>query len=152
MSVRTATASDYMSIMELYKQFTKEPYTLSKERFESFLTDILNIHHRLYVIESFEGDVIGCATLLIERKLIHNCSKVGHIEDVIVAEEYRGVGYGKVLIKYLIAKAIEEGCYKVILNCMDEVRPFYESCGFREHGLQMALYFPNESKGFEDPQ
>ena len=31
-----------------------------------------------------EGKVIGCATLLIEPKFIHECSNVGHIEDVVI--------------------------------------------------------------------
>ncbi len=139
--MRSVRHNDYCDVVDLYTEFTNEEYTVSKEQFEGFIDDTLTVNHRLYVIEDFEGRVVGCATLLIEQKLIHNQSKVAHIEDVIINSKFRGLGYGKVLIKSLITKAMEADCYKVILDCEDEVRPFYESCGLREKGIQMALYF-----------
>ena len=93
------------------------------------------------MIENLEGIPVGCATLLIEKKLIHDGSKVAHIEDVIIGSGFRGQGYGKLLINALINTAQMDGCYKVILDCANEVRPFYESCGLVEKGVQMALYF-----------
>ena len=141
MLVRSVTNNDYYEILDLYTEFTNEEYRVSKEQFENFMDTTLTINHRLYVIEDFEGRVVGCATLLIEHKLIHNQSKVAHIEDVIINSKHRGLGYGKVLIKSLITKAMEEDCYKVILDCEDDIRPFYESCGLSEKGIQMALYF-----------
>ena len=136
MSVRRANNDDYEKIIELYTEFTGEEYTIGENNFFNFIGA-----HRIYVIESLEGIVIGCATFFTEKKLIHNLSWVAHIEDVIISSSYRGQGYGKVLIKHLIAKAEEEACYKVILNCSDDVRPFYETCGFQEKNLQMAVYF-----------
>jgi glucosamine-phosphate N-acetyltransferase len=89
----------------------------------------------------YSKQVIGIATLLIEPKLIHNCSVVGHIEDVVVDKNYRGKGLGKRLIDRLTKDARNAGCYKVILDCSECNVPFYEKCGFTRHGVEMSLYF-----------
>ena len=77
------------------------------------------------------GSVVGAATLLIEHKFINQAGRAGHIEDVAVAANRQGTGIGGALIRYLLARAAEAGCYKTILDCADDVVPFYERLGFR---------------------
>ncbi len=77
------------------------------------------------------GRVVGAATLLIEHKFINQAGRAGHIEDVAVAADRQGTGIGGALIRYLLARAAEAGCYKTILDCADDVVPFYERLGFR---------------------
>jgi glucosamine-phosphate N-acetyltransferase len=85
--------------------------------------------------------IIGTATLFIERKFIHGCGLVGHIEDVVVSSKARGGGYGKLILKCLLDVAKHAGCYKVILDCDESNVPFYEKCGLVKKGVQMALYY-----------
>jgi glucosamine-phosphate N-acetyltransferase len=80
-----------------------------------------------------EGKVVGSTTLLIETKFIHNGGKVGHIEDVVVDKEYQKKGIGEKIIMYLLRYAKDQGCYKTILDCTDEVKPFYEKLGFKHN-------------------
>lgn len=40
-------------------------------------------------------NVIGTGMLMIERKLIHSCGQVGHIEDIVIHNAYRGNNLGK---------------------------------------------------------
>ena len=50
------------------------------------------------IAEKSTGDsekIIGTATLVIERKFIHNCAKRGIIEEVIVSDLYRGKSLGR---------------------------------------------------------
>ena len=90
----------------------------------------------------YNNNIIGMGTLLIEHKLIHKLGKVGHIEDIVISQEYRGVGLGKNLIKQLMYIAEHDfKSYKVILNCSDLNIPFYESCGLFRHQNQMTFYF-----------
>lgn len=63
-----------------------------------------------------DNKVIGCATLVVEQKLIHNYKSAGHIEDVVIDEPYRGRGYGKLLIGHLVKQARKLNCYKVLLD------------------------------------
>jgi glucosamine-phosphate N-acetyltransferase len=83
--------------------------------------------------------VIGTASLLIETKLIHNGSKVGHIEDVAVHPAHQGKGIGKALVDHLVECCRNADCYKVILDCKEGVAPFYEKLGFHRHEIAMRL-------------
>ena len=80
-----------------------------------------------------EGKVVGAATLLLESKFIHNGGIVGHIEDVVVDKNYQGQKIGEKIIKYLLEFAKTKGCYKTILDCVDDVKPFYEKLGFKHN-------------------
>ena len=83
------------------------------------------------------GKIIGSTTLLIEQKFIHNGGRVGHIEDVVVSKEYEGRGIGIKLVSSLLEKAKMMNCYKTILDCQDELIPFYERIGFKQESNQM---------------
>ena len=88
-----------------------------------------------------DGKIVCAATLLIEQKFIHQCSNVGHIEDVVVDSSFRGTGVGLALIQRLISHAKSSGCYKVLLDCADKNVAFYQKCGMSDHGHEMVKYF-----------
>ena len=88
-----------------------------------------NEYHQTFVYED-EGRVVGTATVLIEHKLLHYGSRVGHIEDVVVDRNTRKSGIGKELIKACVDFCRYNKCYKAILDCSKENIPFYEKCGF----------------------
>nr|CUU99022.1 hypothetical transcript [Hymenolepis microstoma] len=83
--------------------------------------------------------VVGCATLVVELKLIHECSKRGHIEDVVVDEACRKQGLGKLLIGTLIKVGEAEGCYKISLDCSKDKVEFYERNGFKQETISMCI-------------
>ena len=91
-----------------------------------------------------DGKVIGSTTLLIEQKFIHDGGKVGHIEDVVVRKEYQGRGVGKKIVNALLKYAEKKGCYKTILDCTEDLIPFYENLGFKRHSNSMR--FDHRSK------
>lgn len=93
-----------------------------------------------HVITNEAGRVIAAGTLLIEKKFIRNCGSCGHIEDIVVDSSQRGKNLGKILLKSLMELAEELGCYKVILDCEEGKVQFYEKCGLKEKGRQMAFY------------
>ena len=95
-----------------------------------------NAHHKVFVYEDM-GFVVGTAAILIEHKFLHCGSHVGHIEDVVVDNEYRGKGVGEALIEHCREYATEWGCYKVILNCAADKGECYEKCGFWADSIGM---------------
>ena len=97
---------------------------------------IANPDHIIHVAE-INGKIVGSTTLLIEQKFIHNGGRVGHIEDVVVSKEYEGRGIGIKLVSSLLEKAKVMNCYKTILDCSDELIPFYERIGFKQESNQM---------------
>jgi glucosamine-phosphate N-acetyltransferase len=86
-------------------------------------------------------DIIACGTIIIEPKLIRGGKSVGHIEDIVVKNKYRGLQISGNILKLLKNFGREKNCYKVILDCSEEVKKVYKRSGFEEKGIQMALYF-----------
>lgn len=97
-----------------------------------------NSHQIIYVAVK-DDKVIGSASVLIEQKFIHNGGKVGHIEDVVVKKEFQGKGVGQKIVAELLKYAERQGCYKTILDCTDELIPFYEKIGFKRHSNSMRF-------------
>jgi len=96
------------------------------------------LYHTLLAVGA-DGRVMGTTTLLVEQKFTHGGGLVGHIEDVAVRKEYEGRGIGSAVVKAAVQIARELGCYKVILDCKEELEPFYAGLGFRKHDVGMRL-------------
>ena len=110
--------------------------------YEQFCTQFESMTTDMYVIRDISSDIIvDAGSLFIEKKFIHNLSSVGHIEDIVVDKDYRGLGLGKSIMDHLISVAKDNKCYKVILNCNKDNIEFYNKCGFKEKETEMVLYF-----------
>ncbi len=117
----------FLESMDSLKLASNLDIEKAKEIFEKIST---NSNHFVYVA-ILDGRVIGSTTMLIEPKFIHNGGKVAHIEDVVVSKDYQGKGIGEMLMRSLLELAKDNNCYKTILDCTDEVKPFYEKIGFK---------------------
>nr|POE70453.1 glucosamine 6-phosphate n-acetyltransferase [Quercus suber] len=94
--------------------------------------------HIISVVEDESpGKIIATGSIFMEKKFLRNCGKVGHIEDVVVDSNARGLKLGKKIIAFLTEHARLMGCYKVILDCSLENKAFYEKCGFKQKDIQM---------------
>jgi glucosamine-phosphate N-acetyltransferase len=98
----------------------------------------LNPEHHIIVAE-INGKIIGTTTLLIEPKFIHQGGLVGHIEDVVVDKNFQGKKIGEKIIKYVLEFSKNYGCYKTILDCSDNVKPFYEKLGFKHNSNELRF-------------
>ena len=66
---------------------------------------------------------------------------MGHIEDVVTDKNYRNMGYGKIIVERLVRIALDEKiCYKVVLNCKEELDSFYTKCGMTKTGSSFSIY------------
>lgn len=106
---------------------------------ETFIKLKQNTNSNIFVAVTSEGKVVGATTLLVEQKFIHKCGLVGHIEDVVVHENFRGHGIANRLVEKLINVARKAGCYKVILDCNEKLVPFYQKFGFKKHEIEMRF-------------
>lgn len=91
--------------------------------------------------------IVGASTLLVEPKLIHGGGRAGHIEDVSVSGPAQGRGIGAALVRACLDEAERRGCYKTILDCTDEVMPFYEGIGFVRHASEMRYDHTKGGRG-----
>ena len=110
---------------------------LNKETAKEILKKIIANPNHIIQIAEIDGKIVGSTTLLLEQKFIHEGGVVGHIEDVVVSKGFEGRGIGMKLVVSLLEKAKTENCYITILDCKDELIPFYERIGFKEESNQM---------------
>lgn len=143
MHLRKLSHEDYYKgYLDLLEQLTTvDKHIINYEKFKSFVND-LNDNHIVIVLEDEKNNkIVGSGTILIEQKLIHGCSSVGHIEDIVIDSNYGGKNLGKTIVNELISHAKNMGCYKIILDCAESVSGFYEKCGFKIKEKQMVIYF-----------
>tara|TARA_B100000767_G_scaffold48942_1_gene43890 strand:+ start:3654 stop:4070 length:417 start_codon:yes stop_codon:yes gene_type:complete len=137
MEIREIKTTDYLEYKRIISQLSKTKF--NEEDFKIFF-NLLNKNHKIFVIESC-NKLLGCGTILIEPKLIHNMSYVGHIEDIVIDNRYRNNSLGYKIISFLIEYCSKVGCYKVILDCKEELVNFYKKNGFEENNVGMSIYF-----------
>jgi glucosamine-phosphate N-acetyltransferase len=85
----------------------------------------------------YENEIVGYGSILYETKIRGGIA--GHIEDIVIDDCYRGKGYGKYIIDYLVEDARRFNCYKISLSCKEHNIIFYEKCGFTQNGITMQI-------------
>lgn len=138
--IRTIEKNDYSEYLSLMMEFHGYNYEISYNNFcKQLLILTENNFCNIFVIYSNkENKIIGAGSIYKLVKLHNNA--VGQIEDIIITEKYRGLGYGKVLIEKLCDIGLNKfKCYKIILNCLEKNIKFYEKCEFIIAGVEMKL-------------
>ena len=83
-----------------------------------------------------KGNVIGYASIHYIKKITR---KSGIIEDVVVKENQRVKGIGKLLVNNLIEKAKKNNCDKIILSSSEKNLKFYQKLGFQKNEFEMIM-------------
>ena len=134
MLIRKLTSNDFEEFLKLINDFRNTIFT--EIEFKKNLKNV-NKNSDIWVID-FDNKLIATATIIYEQKFIYNLTKLAHIEDVCVKKEFRGKGYGKILINKLKEEANVSKCYKITLDCNESNMEFYKKCGFDIRGVQMS--------------
>ena len=141
--VRPLRSDDYA---RMHCKLLSELTTVGDVKQEEWLAQYVKIQqagcYYIVVIEDRKThQLVASGTLLLERKFIHHCGTLGHIEDIVVAKEYRSLQLGIIIMEALKHIAIQTGCYKLVLDCAEKVESFYRRCGFTTKERQMVIYF-----------
>ncbi len=134
-SVRAATREDIQRIAEIEKRCFSTPW--SEQAFSSQI-DVESVFACLTV----DGEIAGYA--IIDTQILPE----SELYNIAVAPEYRGKGFSKLLMDYVLEKARVRGAETVLL----EVRAsnaaaigLYEKYGFSQIGMRKGYYsFPKE--------
>ena len=93
--------SGYLELMQDFSNYTKE---VSRESFEQYLAN--SVDRRIMVLRNTDQKIIGAGTIFKIEKLHNNA--IGQIEDVMVAEQYRGKGLGKLIVRHLTQIGLDD--------------------------------------------
>ena len=114
---------------------------LTKEQFQARFRAIDPAAYKVVVGVDTEKDlIITSGTVIIELKFIRNLGRCGHIEDIVVREGYEGQNIGRQLIFCLKELSRISMCYKLILDCRQELTKFYGKNGLKQKEIQMVWY------------
>lgn len=138
MIIRKILLKDYIEYIKLVDS------NITLEYFTNFINNILNDNHIILVIEN-NNELIGTGTLLIEEKMTYDGCKLGHIENIFIHENNRGLNLGSKLLNELI-KIAKKCCYCIDLNCNEEFIKFYENNNFCKYQRAMRLYIKENFK------
>jgi len=102
---------------------------------KQFLEQFNNLRSSdLHLVIELDDKIIAYGVIIIDFKFHRNFRNVGHIEDIVIHKDYRGHGYSKIIINELLKYGESMNCYKIVLNCDDKLKKFYNNLGFMEHG------------------
>jgi ribosomal-protein-alanine N-acetyltransferase len=129
MAVRLMNEADIATVIDIEQRSYPFPWT------EGILRDCLRVGYGSCVLE-FGAVVVGYG-------VIASGAGEAHLLNVCLREEFRGRGFGRVLIGHLLSLAAASGATLVFL----EVRPanvgairLYEALGFRQVGVRRGYY------------
>lgn len=140
MEIRKAKLDDIEGIFELLNELYagKIEYNI----FSKIYMEKLNDCNNYYIVAIENKKIIGILISEISYKL-HKSKKVSFIEDLIVNEQYRNRGIGKLLIEDAIRYAKKLECEVVELTSYitnENAHRFYEKNGFKKHSYKFKKY------------
>ena len=142
-----ANPNNIENIKEQYLLLLSELTSTSYLETNIFLKNVERINQMGTIIvgviidSSNNIEIIASGTIIIEPKIIREGQNVGHIEDIVVTKHMRSRGISSKILDILKLIARENNCYKVILDCNDEVKNVYIKNGFNVNSIQMVEYF-----------
>ena len=113
----------------LYNNFKKKWFEIANNKF-----------HHILVIE-LDKKIVASGTLIIEPKFIRNSQYAGHIDDIVVSNDYRGNGLARQIITNLLEIAKQYNCYRIILTCHESKFGLYSKFGFEKKSNSMRIDF-----------
>ncbi|CAG9577425.1 putative glucose 6-phosphate N-acetyltransferase [Leishmania major strain Friedlin] len=137
--IRDLETCDLGEVLELLSHLTSAP-ALSQEELEQLHARRVLAGVRTRVaVSSTTQKILGTASLIVEPKFTRGGKCVGHVEDVVTHPDCRGQGIGRELLSSLVEVARASDCYKVVLNCTDDMVAYYSKAGFRKCENQMRM-------------
>lgn len=132
--IRVISDKDHTKIVGLLDE--KYGRGICESEFIERLQQTIKQTSNYFVIERDEI-IIGIVKYVLEIKLSPDKKYVGHVEDLFIIKEYRNQGFGKKLLEQCLIFLKGENCYKIILNCNNELVEFYKRVGFNYNGSSM---------------
>lgn len=132
--VREMQESDIDRIVEIEQESFSPPWSR-----EAFLLELTRNILAKYIVVEVEGRVVGYGGiwLIIDE---------GHITNIAIDKEYRGLGLGNKLLEGLIQLCIDRDIKAITLEVRKSneiAKGLYKKYGFKEYGVRPGYYTNN---------
>lgn len=133
-NVKVTYSVSEQQIVELVSLYKQESWCNTRK-----LEDVREMLKKSWVValtDAVDGKLVAFGRVLSDfmyRAFIY---------DVIVAKEYRGLGYGRFIIESILKHEDFKNVERIELNCIDKNVPFYNKLGFKRVpiGTNMMRY------------
>ncbi|WP_325034751.1 GNAT family N-acetyltransferase [Nostoc sp. 'Lobaria pulmonaria (5183) cyanobiont'] len=108
---------------------------------QSIWDGILHDPRLYYIVADVDNRLVATCNLTIVPNLTRGARPYGIIENVVTHLDYRQQGFGRQVLDYALALALQQHCYKVMLlsgSKREETLNFYENAGFKR-GLKTGF-------------
>lgn len=142
--IKESTIENLPDIVKLYQSIEFEYFEPSMIALEKIYIAMKKYpYYKVFVVVK-NDEIIGSYALLIMDNLAHQGAKSGIVEDVVVKENFRSQGIGKLMMNHAMSICREFKCYKLVLSSnqvREEAHRFYENLGFERHGFSFQILF-----------
>ena len=145
--LREATTGDLAELLRLLAQLfehdTPRPDAPTDEERRALEVILADGCQTLVVVED-EGRIVASAVFVLVPNLTHGGRPYAILENVVVDAGERGRGIGEMLVRHLVERARQAGCYKVALTSnkrRTDAHRFYRRLGFEatHEGFRIGL-------------
>lgn len=131
LKLRPAKTVDFKEVFKLLKQLWPD-LELDYNKLKSVFQLGLISSSQRFIVGEIDDKIIGFCSLTVKNNL-WQAGNLGHIDELIIDNEYRGKGYGKTMIDAISEIAKKEKCKRVELDTAfhrKDAHRFYESIGY----------------------
>jgi amino-acid N-acetyltransferase len=115
--LRSAAIGDVPYIHHLIEQYAAQGNLLARPMSELYR------HLRDFFVIEVNGAVAGCGALEIFTE------DLGEVRSLVVADEFKGAGYGRLLVERIVEEARTIGLRRIM--ALTYVPPFFHKLGFK---------------------
>jgi glucosamine-phosphate N-acetyltransferase len=134
--IRPCRRKDFAAVVQLLRQLWPDTH-LETAALRNVYERNLRAKSQVYLC-AFDGkNACGFASLTTKNNL-WQAGKVGHIDELVVDERYRGCGLGTQLLNEIIAHAKQRGCVRVELDSAFHRNGAHEF--YRRHDFEKRAY------------
>ena len=141
--IEEATRNDLKAILDLFSLPDMDNGNVLSVEDAGKIFDKMSCYpnYKTYVARDRQK-IVGTFSLIIMENIIHIGGFTGLVESVVVHDQYRSRGIGKMMMEFAIQKCKESECYKMSLSSKlirERAHAFYERLGFKKHGYSFLI-------------
>jgi glucosamine-phosphate N-acetyltransferase len=130
---RKLKKTDMKIVVDLLQQISN--FKPKVEIYDSIWKKFISQKYSYALVIEINNAIVGYGCLSYSMNL--RGGKIAYVEDIVCDKSFKRKGIGKAIMQKLYDYAKKKNCYKLVLQCKEENKKFYEKCGYKENGFCM---------------